>query len=269
LFLFFYKLAKYIENHSKILFGEDDYLKDYLSFSSRHTNYTLYSRIKEILTTHYEVTGTKEMVNFLYKPELLKEMYEASNFSEDDYEENGDYKYTDADIVELPKRSTNYGNPMYSLYSYFKYFEDPVTKKKGEPDYKTANDWFVDSGLDIYSTTFDLKNDEVLLENRYFRFEMGLWLKNNVSKNIHTDELSVREMNMIVNSLYGKKMNKLMNLELDPSSHKITKKCNDGYKRDKNFECVKTKKVVKTKKTKTVKRAKIIKSKTMKEPMMA
>jgi len=45
----------------------------------------------------------------------------------------------------------------------------------------------------------------VLLENRYFRNEIGLWLRNNVSRDIHTNELSVREMYMLVNSLYGKK----------------------------------------------------------------
>jgi hypothetical protein len=270
LFLFFYKLTKYVEYHSKILFGEDDYLKDYLSFSSRHTNYTLYMRIKEIMAEHYDVTRTKELVAFFYQPEILKSMYELSEFTEDDYDENGEYKYTDADVIDLPKRSKNYGDPMYSLRSYFTYFEDPVTKKKGDRDYETANDWFVDSGIDIYSTMFDLKNDEVLIENRYFRYEIGLWLRNNVSQDIHTDELSIREMFMLVNSLYGKNTKKLMTLEDDPISHKLTKKCKDGYKRSKNFECVKTKKSTKTKKpAKTVKRAKVIRSKTMKEPMMA
>jgi len=92
LFLFFYKLARYIENHSKILYGEDDYLKDYLSFSSRHTNYTLYIRIKELMTEYYGIANTKELINFFYQPEILKRMYEASGFTEDDYEENGDYK---------------------------------------------------------------------------------------------------------------------------------------------------------------------------------
>jgi hypothetical protein len=269
LFLFFYKVARYIENHSKILFGEDDYLKDYLSFSSRHTNYTLYARIKEIMGKHYGVTNAKELVDFFYQPEILKRMYEASGFSEDDYDEKGNFRYDDADVVDLPKRSNNFGNPMYSLLSYFKYFEDPVTKKKGNPDYKTANDWFVDSGLDVYSTTFDLKNDEVLIENRYFRFEIGLWLKNKVDREIHTDELSIREMYALVNSLYGKNTKKLMNLEEDPVKHKLTKKCKEGFKRGKDFECVKTKKAPKANKAKTVKKAKVIRSKTMKEPMMA
>jgi len=65
------------------------------------------------------------------------------------------------------------------------------------------------------------------------------------------------------------KNKKMMNLELDPNSHKLTKKCKEGYKRSKNFECIKTKKVVKTKKPHTVKRAKAIRSKTMKESIMA
>jgi len=262
LFLFLYKLAKYIEYHSKILFGEDDYLKDYLSFSSRHTNYTLYARIKEIMAKHYGVANTKELLGFFYKPEILIRMYEASNFTEDDYDEKGEYKFDSADVIDLPKRSKNYGNPMYSLLSYFKYFEDPITKKKGEPDYETAKDWFVDSGLDIYSTTFDLKNDEVLLENRYFRFEIGLWIRNNIDRSIHTDELSVREMFKIVNSLYGKNKKKLINLEEDPQSHTLAKKCKPGFKRNKAFDCVKTEKRVKTTRAKTEKktRPRVIKS---------
>jgi hypothetical protein len=268
LFFLFYKLSRYIESHAKILSGGDYYLKDFLSFSSRHTNYTLYARIKEIMAKHYDVVSTKELVDFFYQPEILKEMYELSISSESDYE-NGKFKYEDAELIDLPKRSKNYGDPMYSILSYFKYFEDPVTKKKGDRDYETSNDWFVDSGIDVYSTTFELKNDEVLLENRYFRFEIGLWLRNNVSRDIHTDELSVREMYMLVNSLYGKNSKNMMNLELDPKSHKLTKKCKEGFKRNRSFECVKTKKTPKTKKTKTVKRAKVIKSRSMAETMMA
>jgi len=76
-------------------------------------------------------------------------------------------------------------------------------------------------------------------------------------------------MYMLVNSLYGKQAKKLMNLELDPTSHKFTKKCKDGFKRNKKFECVKTQKTPKTKKTKTVKRAKVIKSLSAAENMMA
>lgn len=264
LFLFFYKVSMYIKNHTKITNGEGNYLKDYLSFSSRHTNFTLYTRIKEIMAKHYGVMNTKELVAVLYQPEILKKMYEAGGAAK---YENSEYK--DAHVTDLQKRSKNYGDPMHSLRSYLIYFEDPVTKKKGDRDYKSENDWFFDSGFDVYSTTFELKNDEVLIENRYFRYAISLWLRNTISREIHSDGFSIREMYMLVNSLYGKQAKKLMNLELDPTSHKFTKKCKDGFKRNKKFECVKTKKVPKPKKTKTVKRAKIIKSKTMKEPMMA
>jgi len=264
LFLFFYKVSMYIENHTKITNGEDKYLKDYLSFSSRHTNFTLYTRIKEIMAKYYGVMSTKELIAVLYQPEILKKMYEADGTAK---YESGEYK--DAHVTDLQKRSKNYGDPMYSLRSYLIYFEDPVTKKKGDRDYKSENDWFFDSGLDVYSTTFELKNDEVLIENRYFRYAISLWLRNTISREIHTDGFSIREMYMLVNSLYGKQAKKLMNLELDPTSHKFTKKCKDGFKRNKKFECVKTKKAPKTKKTKTIKRAKVIKSQSMAETMMA
>jgi hypothetical protein len=254
----------YVENHKKLVSGDDVYLKDLLSFSSRHLNYTLYARIKEIMAKHYGVSTTKELLAVLYQPEILKQMYETDGIEQ--YESS---EYKDAHVIDLPKRSKNYGDPMYSLRSYFAYFEDPVTKKKGDPDYESKHDWFYDSGLDIYSTTFELKNDEVLIENRYFRFEISLWLRNNINRDIHNDGFSIREMYMLINSLYGKHAKKLMNLELDPSSHKFTKKCKEGFKRNKNFECVKTKKTPKTKKTKTVKRAKIITSKSMTDPMMA
>jgi len=264
LFLFFYKLVIYVENHKKLVSEADAYLKDHLSFSSRHLNYTLYSRIKEIMAKHYGISTTKELVAVLYQPEILKQMYEVHGIEQ--YESS---EYKDAHVIDLPKRSKNYGNPMYSLRSYFEYFEDPIKKKKGDPDYESKNDWFYDSGLDIYSTTFELKNDEVLIENRFFRFEISLWLRNNINRDIHNDGFSIREMYMLVNSLYGKQAKKLMNLELDPTSHKFTKKCKDGFKRNKKFECVKTQKTPKTKKTKTVKRAKVIKSLSAAENMMA
>jgi hypothetical protein len=264
LFLFFYKVSMYIENHTKITNGEGNYLKDYLSFSSRHTNFTLYTRIKEIMAKYYGVMSTKELIAVLYQPEILKKMYEADGAVK--YENS---EYNDAHVTDLQKRSKNYGDPMHSLRSYLIYFEDPVTKKKGDRYYKSENDWFFDSGFDVYSTTFELKNDEVLIENRYFRYAISLWLRNTISREIHSDGFSIREMYMLVNSLYGKQAKKLMNLELDPTSHKFTKKCRDGFKRNKKFECVKTKKAPKTKKTKTVKRAKVIKSQTMAETMMA
>lgn len=237
-FLILYKLFCYIQFHVYILF-RDDYLKDYIGFSSRHGNTDLYVRFKELMKTHYGISDHNEITEFFNKPAIMKPFYDFERMEDEDFNEDGEYIYGEPLTEILKKGDKNYGDPMYSYISYFKYFENP--EKKSE------NDWMVASKLDLFSNTFDLANDEILIENRFFKAEIATWLRNKVDRNIRNSYLTIKDMYSAVNAYYdSRKMKNIMTLELD-NDKKLTKKCKKGFKRDSNFECVK-------KKRKTVKR---------------
>jgi hypothetical protein len=141
--------------------------------------------------------------------------------------------------VDLDKDNANYGNPAVSFLSYIKYFEQPKTKK--------TSDWLVAAKMDAYSTTFDLKNDEVLIENRMFRYEISLLLRNTMSKKFSKGSITIKEMRNAVYELYEKTKN-MANLEKNPIKKKLSKKCKKGFYRNEKFKCTKQK-TRKTKKT--------------------
>ena len=228
IFLIFYKIYNYVQNHKDLL-SKKYYLKDFLTYSSRHSNYDLYIRVKQILKKHYRLRTSKKVLEFFYQPTFFKPLYDFPNYDEDEFDEKGNYIYGDGLKDNLKKTNKNYGNPLYSLSSYFEFFEKPLESE-------FVDEWFIYSKTDVFSTTFDLKNDVILLENRYFKDEIGLWLRNNVNPNIHSNQLNIREMYQLVSALYGKDVGKLMNLEMDVRELKLTKKRKPVLKHRKNLK---------------------------------
>lgn len=199
-FFIFFKLFNFIVFHSKILSGED-YLKDNLTFASRHTNYDFYLRIKDIFRTQYNVTDATELHSFFYQPDILDVIYERLNDmdpGEGDYTEDGDYKFEDAFNVntELEPSDTHYGNPLFSLSSYFKHFDVP--KDDPASKYKTENDWLIAAKKDISSTTFELTGDIMLMENRIFRYEIEYLLNILAGTKLADGIVSIGEMRDVV-----------------------------------------------------------------------
>jgi len=215
LFLIFYKLNMFILNHVSI-FTKEGYLKDFLTFSSRHSNGTLFERAKEILREHYGIETAAQVYNFLNKPKIIQNFYEKEEDAEDeehDFDEDGNYKYNyDAQVTDLPEDDPNFGNPLFSMISYFKYLESK------------ESDWLRDAKYDVFSTTFELKSDEVLLENRYFLYEINFYLKNNTTSKFSERNLTFRNMHSIVNNFYGSKMKNMMTLSKHPSKQRVTRR---------------------------------------------
>jgi hypothetical protein len=217
LFLIYFKLYMFILNHAKI-FSKVDYLKDHLMFASRHPNMELYERIKQILKQHFNLSSTKKIIDLLCNPEAVKILYEPpiedEFFDEDDFEEDGTYKYNEhaySDVLE--NHQQNFGNPLYSMKSYFEHME-----QKDE-------DWLKAKKFDVFSTTFDLTNDEILLENRSFRFAIEIYLRNKTNINISKDVITVKDMHKIVTALYGKKsIKRMMTLTRHPKKSILTRK---------------------------------------------
>jgi hypothetical protein len=223
-FMILYKIHCYVIGHSEILDEKSEtYLKDYLTFASRHTNKDLYERIKQLLHKTYNITNKKTIMKLFYQPDILKPLYEVEEISEKDYDEEGNFLYGDPLNDELNEEDEKYGNPMYSLASYFKQIEED------------DEDWFVSAKYDVYSTTFDLTNDKIMLENRFFAQEILLYLRNQVDRKISKaghNGVSLNDMHRIVVSLYGDKISHMMNLKLDPKTNRLIKKSgNDTTRR--------------------------------------
>lgn len=249
-FLIIYKMFMFFEGHIKIMSGKD-YLKDHLTFNSRHGNYDLYERIKEIFEEHYELEGMVEAQTLFENTEVLAPFFmnelkdgpKNDNYK-DDYDADNKYKYGDDFITkDLPETDENYGNPLYSVKSYFKYLESK------------EEDWLRDAEYDKFSTKFSMNSDEILIENRWFRYAISLFLRNTIDPNIHADYLKVRDMVKIVNKIYPlEKIKKMNTLEWHPNRKRVTRKCKPGYYRNMDFECVLTKKAKSILRAKTMKK---------------
>jgi hypothetical protein len=236
-FLIIYKMFMFFEGHNNIMSGKD-YLKDHLTFNSRHGNYDLYERIKEIFEEEFQLDGVTE-VQVLFEntevmaPFFINELKDGPNNNnyKDDYDANKKYKYGDDFVTkELPENDENYGNPLYSVKSYFKYLET------------NEEDWLKDAEYDKFSTKFSLIGDEVLIENRWFRYSISLYFRNTVDATIHPDFLKVKDMLKIINKVYPiEKIKKMNTLEWNPNKKKMSRKCKPGEYRNIDFVCVLTK----------------------------
>jgi len=253
-FLILYKMFMFFQGHIKIM-SEKIYLKDQLSFNSRHGNYGMYERIKEIFEDEYELDGTVGAQTLFESTELLAPFFldqlkdgpKNDNYK-DDYDLDKKYKYGDDFYTkDLPESDENYGNPLYSVKSYFKYFES------------NEEDWLKDAKHDRYSTSFSLTGDEVLIEFRWFRYAISLYLRNTIDSKINSDFLKVKDMVNIVNKVYPvEKIRKMNTLEWNPQKKKISKKCKPGYFRNLDFECVLTKKAKNSRHIRTTKKKRIM-----------
>ncbi len=198
LFLILYKLFVFINHNEE--FQNSTYLKDRLQFASRHHNLELYECMKDLIEEHYE----KIHILDLFSQKILKELYLNSPPS--------------TALIGLRLKDPNFGDPRFSMLSYFEYFEE------------NQSDWLVVNNYDIYSTTFPLKNDEVLIENRSFFKEIMLYLYDNgIIKDENKSELSLNEMKLFV--LADK--TKTSKEKCKPSYELIHNKCREKCKYNK------------------------------------
>lgn len=165
--MFFYKLHIYI-NHYAIDKKENKsgYLKDYLTFNSRHSNYVLYNGLKKCLTEYYSNTKTEEDIIRIIRNLILQQSILEEFLLED---ESNVRKNAFSPTNILEKQHKQYGNPTYSLFSYLQFFEEPLEYEENDDyDHSNISDWLVYKKIDIYSTPMELKDDVVLTEFRGF-----------------------------------------------------------------------------------------------------
>ena len=156
------------------------YLKDLLFFNSRHTNYVLYTEIKEKIKEIFQLqaqadanTKAIQIIKDLFlQPDILSEYLIEEEFKKEEYKDLIDTNTIFSKDTTLDKENDVYGDPTFSLNSYFDFFEDPANNEKNKKqDGITIKyyDWLEYDGHDIFSANMDLKDDIVLLECRFFQ----------------------------------------------------------------------------------------------------
>jgi len=171
IFMILFKLDRYFNNYlqdEKVInkLKNAKYLKDTLFYNSRHTNYELYKSLKQTVSEYFsgslDNTGIFSIIQRLIIQQSVLEEFLIMDL-------NSVRKNAFLITNKLDKQNKHYGDPFFSLVSYFDFFEDPIDS----PERRDANDapfydWLQYSGVDIYSSTTEIKNDVVLVEVRSF-----------------------------------------------------------------------------------------------------
>ena len=254
------------------------YLKNLLFFNCRHSNYVLYLALKRKIEKMFDVKSGVAIgiiKKIVFQPDFLKQI-----ISPHVQLRRGVFSVSNT----LDKSHKNYGDPIYSLVSYFDFFEEPVDNESN----RSVNsgkilyyDWLEYKSIDDYSAKMDLKNDIALVECRIFQKLLSSYVfsiadkelkeqMTNGSCNILTkhfspdvSSLSISNLKKIVeiqDSLNTKKKEEkklTQNLEktcpndkiLNPKTNRCIRVCYVGETRNKKNRCVKKTKS-KTKKLK-------------------
>jgi hypothetical protein len=176
LFLFLFKLHRYfnlyltdekVKNKSKTA----KYLKDTLFLNSRHTNYEIYKAIKQLMAEYFKQynpnikLSDSELASIIQKLVVQQPVLEEFLLNDIGNARKNAFLITN----KLEKSHKSYGNPYYSLVSYFDFFENPIdnTTRRNDKN-ELFHDWLQYDGVDNYSSTTDIKNNIVLTEIRSF-----------------------------------------------------------------------------------------------------
>lgn len=178
MFLILFKINRfyYYIFYNELVTQTYTYLKSLLTFNSRHINYALYKEIKEklkdILDIHDDNSRIVQLVKELFlQPEILIDYLIDDTFKEDEYKELIDTSLIFSKDTIVDKDKDIYGDPSFSLNSYFDFFENPVDNEKNKKRDGSIKyyDWLEYAEHDVFSANMDLKNDIVLLECRFFQ----------------------------------------------------------------------------------------------------
>ena len=194
-----FKLQRYFNNYLtdekvKNKSKTAKYLKDTLFFNSRHTNYELYKLLKTSLSEYFSnKLDDNTIVSIIQKLIIQQSVLEDYLI----YDIGNVRKNAFSISKNLDEKNKNYGDPRYSLKSYFNFFEDPIDDPDNRDDKNEMfNDWLQYNGIDIYSSTSDIKNNIVLVEVRLFARILS-----NYMYNLSDDKLKNNMTNGICNRI--------------------------------------------------------------------
>jgi hypothetical protein len=192
------KVYIYVNTFTSKKMTDDDYFKDLLCFAVRHSNVILYNRLKELV----QIDLNPSILNPLYK------------------------KHKSALTAQCDKKHERFGDPTFSLQSYFDYLE-------------TGKDWLEVNDIVGYVAIFDFKDDNLMIEYREFPLSITTMM---TDRNIKVSSYvpSIKCMKRLNEKLIEEKRAlDLHDKMYNPNTKRYTKKCKPGEVRNKKFTCVK------------------------------
>jgi hypothetical protein len=183
LFLILFKLQRYFnayltDEKVKKKLKTAKYLKDTLFFNSRHVNYDLYQALKETIKTYFYKQANKKLTNSELVTMIQKLVIQQPILNKYLLDDIKNVRINAFSITnKLDKKNKSYGDPHYSLVSYFDFFEEPnlETDRRNDKD-EFFHDWLQHEGIDVYSSTTDINNGIVLTEVRTFARLIGSYI---------------------------------------------------------------------------------------------
>lgn len=231
LVLIFYKVSRYINSYAKSdMTALGNYFKNYLSFASRHSNFEIYSRVKELIAEHF-VSKMKKMTDEEKKGKTVEILHRLL----DNPTRLGETIYSNhkkALTTKLDIDSKDYGDLEVSYMSYFYFFENPIIPEDADDkEEDEVNDWLKYSKIDVYSTQFPLEDDNVLVENRSFFSEfISIMDKYGLKYDYKAKTLHISDLDKFSENSGSRIIN--------PNTGKLSKRCNPGYRKNEGFRCV-------------------------------
>jgi hypothetical protein len=214
LLLFLYKINTYYFYNKQE--KKPNYLKNLLYINCRHSNYTLYVNLKKYIQQVLGVddaTSISIIKKIVLQPKILTKMLDLEI-----REKMRKGVFLISNTLDITHKQ--YGNPEFSLVSYFDFFENPVQKTPinesfsksfskssvikssviksspsesfpseffpSESSSPMQNDWLESNNIDIQSTRMPLNNDVILIECRPFNFFITKYLLNNADEELKT-----------------------------------------------------------------------------------
>jgi len=190
LFLFLFKISRYFNGYLEDVKKQKaklGYLKDRLFINSRHSNYNLYVEMKKCFERYYIKKGydveniIRDIQKVIIRPTILLRILDYFT-----YVRKGAFNFTH----RLDKTNKNYGDPKYSMASYFDFFESPLERveEEGVLARQYYHDWFYyEKTVDIYSTTSLIENNIILTEMRMFGKMLSLYVNSFLDENLLTE----------------------------------------------------------------------------------
>jgi len=174
LFLILYKIDRYYYYKSS---GKDGnkYFKDVLAVNCRHINALLYdelkTRLKKILSID-DTTAISVIKAIILQPKPMNLMVGTMK----EQLRKGVFLSSNT----LDKKNNHYGDPMYSLCSYFDFFEDPINNTLASVSESSIvepaiYDWLVYKNIDVFSSRQDIKDGVLLIECRNFQEMISMY----------------------------------------------------------------------------------------------
>jgi hypothetical protein len=173
IFLILYKIVQYIKYKN----STSKYFKNVLYINSRHSNYVLYKNLKRQIEIQFGMLEDTRVASIIKEIVLVPDILQSGIVPNDAKMRKGVFSKTNM----LDKTNPHYGDPTYSLMSYFDFFDQPVDNEKNRVS-GTGNiidyDWFEYKGIDEYSNKMELNDDIVLIEMRNFQKLLSLYVYN-------------------------------------------------------------------------------------------